>query len=100
MKRTEKWRAVYENATADMTLELTISNGHFEWHVHVAPPAERGALRTWLELPMLRLRMPPTGSSLMEGEWCVRMPVIESVDVKITGVGEPVDSFEAPVYVD
>ena len=91
--RAETWRVFYRDATETLSLVLTLAADGAEWHVYVQPPNERTELRKWLELPQLRMRC--SGSTLLEGEWQVRLPVEQHTNVTIIDIGEPVDSFEA-----
>ena len=91
--RAETWRVFYRDVTEMLSLVLTLAADGAEWHVYVQPPNERTELRKWLELPQLRMRC--SGSTLLEGEWQVRLPVEQHTKITIIDKGEPVDSFEA-----
>ena len=91
--RAETWRVFYRDVTEMLSLVLTLAADGAEWHVYVQPPNERTELRKWLELPQLRMRC--SGSTLLEGEWQVRLPVEQHTKLTIIDKGKLVDSFEA-----
>jgi len=96
--RAEAWRVIFRDPTERLSLVLTLAADGAEWHVHVQPPSERTELRKWLELPLLRMRC--SRSTLLEGEWQVRLPVEQISEVTILGKGELVDSFQAAFGIE
>ena len=84
------------DATSRYTLTLTLDKTGAEWTLTARPPQERGELRKWLHHPIMRCRVDyldldldldleyiyisrcrvdDEASSIISGEWQVRLPV-------------------------
>ena len=103
--RGEFWKIVYSDTTAELTLELLLHTSgdappSAHWHVYAEPPAERGALRSWLEAPLLRATVAASATSVLDASWSLRLPANNELEATITGTGELVPSFEAQFGIE
>lgn len=94
-KRQEIWSAVYRSPFA--MLELLLHPQQPEWRLYAVPeeydPAN-SEIRRVLEAPIGRLIIK---DNLLSGQWEFGLPHVTSVSVKVKGVGELVDSWEARI---
>ncbi|KAG6861443.1 hypothetical protein C0995_016534 [Termitomyces sp. Mi166 len=92
-KRQEIWSAVYRSPFA--ILELLLHPQQPEWRLYAMPERSDPAnaeIRRVLESPVGRLIIK---DNLLSGQWEFGLPYVTSVSVKVKGIGELVDSWEA-----
>ncbi|KNZ75129.1 DNA repair protein RAD5 [Termitomyces sp. J132] len=92
-KRQEIWSAVYRSSFG--ILELLLHPQQPEWRLYGMPEESDPAnaeIRRVLESPIGRLIIK---DNLLSGQWEFGLPYVTTVKVKVRGVGELVDSWEA-----
>ena len=93
--RGEVWVASYRAPGAELSLSL--SEKEAVWFLKVDPPPEVGELRKAFERPVARMVLKPGAKDVLDGSWELCMPLEETFDLKVRGVGEEVQSWEARI---
>jgi len=94
------WTANYTSPSdSDLTLELVLDPVCPRWQVHVKPPRQRSPLQDALLMPVLRCLLNRGGSLLGDG-FQVLIPNRRTIQVRIQGKGELVDTWQASLGIE
>lgn len=95
LKRQSTWTAVYEGHTAILELWLKSTP---EWRLTIKTPPEEpvnSPLRKLLVRPVARLRVNTESDNLLSGDWEVCVPSQQTFQIKVTGCGDKVPTWQA-----
>lgn len=104
LKRGRDWVATYKAANA--SVELHFEPNRVEWRLFVKPDPflwVNDDLRKLLHLPVARMILDPSASSLLDGEWDISLPTrIKStgLEVMMENCGEEVPSWQASLGLE
>ena len=105
IKRTHKWRVIFESSHSFLT--LTFSKQDTFWQLNAKPdPMEpaNSAIRTLLKPPFAVMQV--NGENLLSGQWQLCLPSTKKAVLEIRGIGPLIPCWEArlgiqhPKFVD
>lgn len=96
IKRTHKWRVIFEASHSLLT--LTFSEHEIFWQLHVkANPKEpvNSLIRKLLKPPFAMMHV--KGGNLISGQWQICLPTTKTVVLKIRGIGTLIPCWPASI---